>query len=61
MTITKTHTYSDGSQIELGSAPGKGWLSTLQAQAQTATPRKRRGWALVEALKEEEARRESRS
>lgn len=29
---TKTHTYSDGSQIEQGADKGKGWLSTLKGQ-----------------------------
>ncbi|MFG1304171.1 hypothetical protein V5F34_08530 [Xanthobacter autotrophicus] len=30
MTTTKIHTYSDGSQIELGSPPGKGWLAVVK-------------------------------
>ncbi|MFG1376127.1 hypothetical protein [Xanthobacter autotrophicus] len=25
-----THTYSDGSKIELGSKPGKGWIAVLK-------------------------------
>lgn len=28
--MTYTHTYSDGSQIELGSEPGKGWIAVLK-------------------------------
>lgn len=30
--MTYTHTYSDGSQIELGSEPGKGWIAVLKAR-----------------------------
>lgn len=29
---TRTHTYSDGSKIELGSEPGKGWIAVLKAR-----------------------------
>lgn len=40
----RTHTYSDGSRIELGAEPGKGWLATLAARSrdENPAPRKRR-------------------
>lgn len=42
---TRTHTYSDGSQIELGSEPGKGWIAVLKdrhlASEEEAAQRKR--------------------
>lgn len=34
--MTYTHTYSDGSKIELGSEPGKGCLSVLKARHQAS-------------------------
>lgn len=49
----RIHTYSDGSQIELGFEPGKGWLEALRTKPVDPAPRKRRpGWAMTEALKE---------
>lgn len=49
----RIHTYSDGSQIELGGEPGKGWLNALRTKPADPAPRKRRpGWAMTEALKE---------
>lgn len=30
--MTYTRTYSDGSKIELGSEPGKGWVAVLKAR-----------------------------
>ena len=41
----KTHTYSDGSQIELGSEPGKGWIAVLKTRHQaseTEAPKRKR-------------------
>ncbi|MET3352337.1 UNVERIFIED_ORG: hypothetical protein ABID33_000220 [Xanthobacter viscosus] len=36
--MTYTRTYSDGSKIELGSEPGKGWIAVLKASHEATIP-----------------------
>lgn len=48
----RIHTYSDGSQIELGGEPGKGWLEALKTKGTTEGRKRRPGWAMTELLKE---------